>query len=604
MAIPHTFRTATLVITACVVLGGTVAAVGPVALAPTDGADGGNSSTGGAATVADPSVANAGSNATGAAATQQSAAARSDRIDFLRVRAVDDGEYAYRFRVDGYVQRTRVDDRVKSEANDGLRRNGDGTVTVTGTTGNGLSDAYLIVGEIVSFRQIEGESDGELTLNGLELTVEELLATETLEVVARDEGAVRYQFTTDGPVEKIETEDDVAGDVDDRITRNDDGTVTVRGVTDDGNGDAFRIRGEVRSFRKTGGESRFRLRLDGLDVDPDTLAPGAGSFPSGGGTDAKRIGECTRIDEPGQYVLTRDLRNVDEDVCLDVRASGVTVDGDGHRIDGVDANDSVGLRIAAPEDGTVSNVTVRNVELTDWDAGLRATARSGGALDRVTVEGVTSASNRGIGVQFADVDAARVVDTAARDNGATGVLLAEPGPNSAVLDSRAEGNDGYGIVVFDAPDGTVVRDSRATDNEAGGIATANGDEDTVIRNNTATANGGDGISLSDSSAPTVRDNVVRGNADAGLSGFDVRDGTFAGNELVGNDEAGVALRYVDDTAVRGNDVRRNGGNGIALERSDRNTVVRNVVCANGASPPISVDADSTDNEIRDNRQRC
>ncbi|QKY21965.1 right-handed parallel beta-helix repeat-containing protein (plasmid) [Halolamina sp. CBA1230] len=607
--LPRTHRTLRVLVAVVAVFGGTVA-VAPAAAA---------------------SNATNGSAVDTALEQQRSPSPDANRIDFLEIRAVDDGEYAYRFRVDGYVQRTRVDDQVKSEANDRLRRNDDGTVTVIGTTGNGLSDAYVIVGEIVAFRKTEGESAGQLTLNGLELTVDELLNTETVEVVSRDDDeAVEYTIRARGSVERIRTEENVAGDVDDRITRNDDGTVTIRGVTDDQDGDAFRVRGEVLSFRQTGGESRFRLRLDGLDVDPETLEAGAGRFPGGGndggdgddgdnddgddgndgddngddsnGRDVTRVRECTRIDDPGRYVLTSDLRNVDGDACVEIQASDVAFDGDGHRIDGVDAADSVGVAVGA--DDAIENVTVRDVELSDWDAGLRASARGGGSVTDVTVDGVTSASNRGFGVHLADVDEGRVLNTIVRNNGASGLLLDEPGPDSAAVGVHAAGNDGYGIVVFDAPDGTVVRDSRATGNGGTGIATSNGDQDTVIRDNVVRANGGDGLSLSDSADATVRGNVVRANGGSGLVGFDARDATVAGNDIRGNGAYGVELRHADRTTVRENEIRRNGDSGVILRRSHDNVIVRNVVCRNLAAMQIRAGADSTGNEVRNNRLSC
>ncbi|MFW5949051.1 MAG: hypothetical protein ACOCSD_05585, partial [Halolamina sp.] len=175
-----TRRTLTLAVTAIVVLGGTVAVAGSVAADPATTAD---------ATVIpaqDGSMigqaqdgSTTGQAVTEAVGQQRAPANDTNRIDFLEIRALDDWEYAYQFWVRGYVQRTRVDEAVKSEANDQLTRNDDGTVTVTGTTGNGLSDAYVIVGEIVSFRKTQGESDGELTFNGLALTADELLHTET-----------------------------------------------------------------------------------------------------------------------------------------------------------------------------------------------------------------------------------------------------------------------------------------------------------------------------------------------------------------------------------------------------------------------------------------
>ena len=79
------------------------------------------------------------------------------------------------------------------------------------------------------------------------------------------------------------------------------------------------------------------------------------------------ISSCTTLSSPGQYVLTADVRNGGASACLVIRASGVTLDGNGHTVDGVDDRQSVGVLVS----GSASGATVGNLVVTDWGDGLR-----------------------------------------------------------------------------------------------------------------------------------------------------------------------------------------------------------------------------------------
>ncbi|WP_436908132.1 hypothetical protein [Halosimplex marinum] len=82
-----------------------------------------------------------------------------------------------------------------------------------------------------------------------------------VEVVGASEGAVEYEFTVDGPVEKLSLTDRIrAGDNDD-VTDNGDGTWTVSGFTGyPGEGDAYVVNGEITSFTQTGGDGEYVVR--------------------------------------------------------------------------------------------------------------------------------------------------------------------------------------------------------------------------------------------------------------------------------------------------------------------------------------------------------
>ena len=96
------------------------------------------------------------------------------------------------------------------------------------------------------------------------------------------------------------------------------------------------------------------------------------------------IRSCAAIDEAGTYVLAADIENADEKSCLRIRASDVRVRGAGHRIDGPPALSATeGVSIAG---ANTSNVTVRNLTVTEWVYGVRVEG-----VSNVTVRGTTVA---------------------------------------------------------------------------------------------------------------------------------------------------------------------------------------------------------------------
>lgn len=91
-------------------------------------------------------------------------------------------------------------------------------------------------------------------------------------MVATEVSAVYYEFVVAGSVEGVRLTDRVKAEDNDTIASSDGGLVAVRGFTGNpGWGDAFRFAGTLRSFRRTGGDAGFFVRLDGERVDVDDL---------------------------------------------------------------------------------------------------------------------------------------------------------------------------------------------------------------------------------------------------------------------------------------------------------------------------------------------
>jgi len=113
---------------------------------------------------------------------------------------------------------------------------------------------------------------------------------------------------------------------------------------------------------------------------------------------AENVSTCTTIDGSGEYNLTNDIADSGAGTCLNVTASDVVIDGQGHAVDGVNATDSVGIRLSGSSDARVRNVTIRNVVLSDWANGINATH-----ADDVTIEGVTVSGAEASGIALAPV---------------------------------------------------------------------------------------------------------------------------------------------------------------------------------------------------------
>lgn len=100
--------------------------------------------------------------------------ARQLPSNHLVVMMVSNGRISYEFTVDGSVSKSRHEgeeiEHIQAEANDQIQQNADGTVTVTGETGNWHGDAFQITGEIVDFTVIDHSGPFRIVQNGEDVT--------------------------------------------------------------------------------------------------------------------------------------------------------------------------------------------------------------------------------------------------------------------------------------------------------------------------------------------------------------------------------------------------------------------------------------------------
>jgi len=330
-------------------------------------------------------------------------------------------------------------------------------------------------------------------------------------------------------------------------------------------------------------------------TDPVTGQPadGSGAAVSEGATagvsnvrfdpavSARTITSCREIDTPGRYVLGTDLANSSARVCINVTASDVIVDGDGHTIAGQSAFPSYGV-LAHSDAGRLDNVTVRDLRVADWASGVAYRNVSGGRI-----AGVEAIRNYD-GIAFLRTDDVSVADGRLVDN-AFGVDLLS---SSGVSVRNTTARDGeYGIRLR-STDSSRLAGNDLRRNVVAGVALSRS-VDNLLRNNTAGANAV-GIGLADASRANVLiDNRVTGNA---REGIDVASGSD-GNELEGNslvdNRKGIRLSGVTGTRLL-DTVARNNSRDFHAESGSIDTDVENLTLASATvsfeARDVAVDA--------------
>jgi parallel beta-helix repeat protein len=265
--------------------------------------------------------------------------------------------------------------------------------------------------------------------------------------------------------------------------------------------------------------------------------------------------------------LTRSLTDCPDKGLL-IGADGITVDLNGHTID-----------------GTVT-------QLTDCDAPPFGPAGiTAGGYDGLTVKNGTVQqffAGFGAGTETTGMSDSTLRDLTARDNRFAGITMGSRfGHND---DNRIVHNQLYGN---GCGDGIALNTSRGT----------------VVAHNRSHDNGG-GISICCSQDDVIRDNVVTHNAENGIAiCCDGSENVVEGNEVTDTANNGIhVFLNADGTLIRGNHVARNGDDIVLDGGVNETTVAHNLVTdALGCpfcDPPtgfgILLAEDANDNVIAEN----
>jgi len=308
----------------------------------------------------------------------------------------------------------------------------------------------------------------------------------------------------------------------------------------------------------------------------------------------------TQISTSGCYYITNSVSNATTSVVLDIAASDVRVFGFNETIDG--DNDGIGVRVG----NSLTNVTVRNLTLTDWTTAISVES-SDSLVANATV------ANAGTGIEI--LGGSNVVENTAVRSGSTGISLAGIGNTARRV--RVSGSSGIGIQA--TSDENTIENSYVADTGSDGIYTPG--LGNVVRDVRVRGTSSDGITLEglDSYAEnvsiddttnhgfnilgdntTVRRSTVS-NADAhGVVASNLNGALVSNVTLESIGGSGVEFGSVTGSAINNTYVGQAGVDGIVISASNGNVVknshVEETLASGGGDIGLEI-ADSNSNSV-------
>ncbi len=286
------------------------------------------------------------------------------------------------------------------------------------------------------------------------------------------------------------------------------------------------------------------------------------------------ISSCKAIHEPGRYELTADIKDSSTNKCIRIMSSDVVLNGNGHSIDGTGAFGTGGVLVGSFEAQT-SNVTVRNVNVTDWDDGIRYIHVTNGTVANTVTE------NNRVGLTLLSSNQTTVLNNTATENAVYGISLQETSHSNMVTNNTAASNALFGIhlVRSGVRNNTIV--SNAALNNEYGIVLIGANTNAVV-NNDATANRIAGIWLSEADDNRLSNNTVS-NRFYGIYLGDQSNRNLLSTNTATRNAVGIRLLHSDGNAVTGNTVTDSGVQGILLIASNDTIVTDNRLSNNSAA---------------------
>jgi len=283
------------------------------------------------------------------------------------------------------------------------------------------------------------------------------------------------------------------------------------------------------------------------------------------GEKSRDIAGCTVMTESGTYELTEDITDDTADACLTVTASNVSIDGNGHTVDGVNRTPgSVGV---LAED--VKNVTLGNTNITGWDSGVEyRNVSKGGVMDNNISE------NSG-GVLFFDSSRNTVGNnTVAHNDRFYGIYL-NSSLNNDILDNTALKNgasgqgevigSGGGIGLDDWSSANTVVGNELRSNYKGGISVLRSSNRNDINSNTVNGSTlSDGVVVFGSTLNNISNNEVRMNQIGVLLTAGANKNVVQENTVIDNEIDGIQSIESNNNSVIGNTVAGDGSRGIVV----------------------------------------
>ncbi|WP_440950478.1 NosD domain-containing protein [Methanosphaerula subterraneus] len=228
------------------------------------------------------------------------------------------------------------------------------------------------------------------------------------------------------------------------------------------------------------------------------------------------------IDQPGTYLLNRDIIDCQNPVGIEIRASNVIFDGQGHQISGQNSEGSAGIFVSKNPDNPLTGVTIKNVNVSHWDYGIYYLNACAGTIQQV----------------------------------------------------RTSENDKYGIVLYAGSSENLVTDTILSDNGDGVFLTTASDRNT-IRNTSIMENRNHGISIYNSAGNALDKNIITGATICGVMFFTADSNTLNSSTIAGDTKYGVQIYHSNGNILNHNTITGSTGAGVYLDQSQENRIYDN-----------------------------
>jgi parallel beta-helix repeat protein len=255
---------------------------------------------------------------------------------------------------------------------------------------------------------------------------------------------------------------------------------------------------------------------------------------------ATQINSCTVISSPGAYVLGQNIVNSANNPCIKINSSDVVFDGAGYTIDGIDSSNTFGVYVNNPYSG-LSNVTVKNVTVTDWYEGIYYNNAPNGSVSNSIAN-----SNLDWGIRISASSGTNLINNIANSN-SNGIYL-ESSSNGLNDGNTANSNSNYGFY----------------------LTSSNGN---VFNHNTANSNSNYGFQLSSSSGNVFNNNTVNSNSYMGMY-LSSSSGNVFNNNTMNSSSYGVYVVYSNDNTLTNNTISLNNY-GLTIYYSSNNKIFNN-----------------------------
>jgi len=298
-----------------------------------------------------------------------------------------------------------------------------------------------------------------------------------------------------------------------------------------------------------------------------------------------QISSCGTLSIPGEtYILKNDVTS--SGTCFRITADGITLNGDGYTITGIDNNvgfDNFGITL----DGTVS-VTIKNTNISGFIVGISNSKGGGNSLMNNII------TNTHTGIEVNDSCGVTLIGNTANSNIDGIVISHSTGVTLTGNTANANRDDG---IILDVSHGNILTGNTAITGGNRGI-TLISSNDNFLKENTVSGNEGILIHLSSGNV------LIENNISSGLTGIRIleSDGnTLSRNTVDSNQIKGLFLRNSNGNTISGNVISNHStgpdATAVYLDFSNDNTFINNTISNNASAFTIF---SSTNNMIYNN----